>query len=125
MRIRIANIKAKVDFRPPGYLHECLSRGHIEGEWIVFSDENWRYLCRRYRMLEPSREDMAANYIEATQQAKARGFEIVPEEEYKRRLEICETCEHYMEEHCAVCGNNPIRLYWKHAKCQHGKWNNV
>lgn len=126
MKIRLSNIYAKADIRPSGYIDDCVSHGKVDGEWIEFSEDAWRYLCRKYRMLEPNKTDLAENYAEATAPLKGRGFEIIPEEEYKLRLAICDApCENRINEICMVCGNNPIRLYWKHAKCPRGFWNKI
>ena len=125
MKIKLSALQAKVQFRPPGYLDDCIAHGLVDGAFIEFSDDQWRYLCRKYRMLEPTAEDLAENYAAATVAPMQKGFEIIQEDEYKQRLSICVHCEAYNDEQCRVCGNNPIRLYWRHAKCPRGKWNSI
>jgi len=122
MKIPLAQIYAKVPVRPPGYLDDCIRHGRVADGWIEFEDEDWRFLCRKYRMLDPTRSDLAADYVEATRVPASRGFELVSEEEYKRRLAVCVRCEFDALEQCRVCGDNPVRLYWRHAKCQRAKW---
>jgi len=122
VKIPIAKIYDRVPQRPPGYLDDCIRHGVIKDGWIHFEDDDWRFLCRKYRMLDPVRADLAVDYDSATLAARTRGFEIVLEEVYKRRVAVCEACEFDAIESCRVCGNNPVRLYWRHARCQRGKW---
>lgn len=119
MRIRLKAIQQKAEFRPRGYVNDCLTHGKVDGEYIEFTDDAWRWLCRKYRILDLTREDLAENYAEATRPAAARGFEIIPEEGYKARLAICDKCQ---PEHCAICAGQTVRLYWRHARCPHVKW---
>lgn len=122
MRIHLNAIMVKAEHRPRGYVNDCLTHGKVDGPWIEFDDEAWRFLCRKYRVLDLTRADLDENYAEATKPAAARGFEILPEEGYRARRRICDQCEHSKAEECAVCGTNPVRLYWRHARCPHVKW---
>lgn len=60
----------------------------------------------------------------------ASGFKKVSEEEYNRRISICESCEHYIkeEERCDVCRcKMTVKCNWSSSSCplKPPKWSPV
>lgn len=78
------------------------------------------------RLSLPSGRSMMKGLIRASRDAVSSGFKMVPEEEQKRRHDVCETsCEFYREidDRCAKCGcftSFKSRLEAWH--CPIGKW---
>ena len=66
----------------------------------------------------------AANLGEALIQHAMNGFENVPDEVRKIRLEICEACEEFTEQRsCNACGcYMDIKARWSAMKCPKNKW---
>ena len=71
----------------------------------------------------PTALDLAANYIKATARWVKSGKPVVPEEEFSRRLKICEACEHVRlkpdgsMKKCNLCGCRGAKLWWASEKC--------
>lgn len=51
------------------------------------------------------------------------GFELVPEDEQKRRLSICERCEHYSAGMCMLCFCvMKLKTKFVATECPIGRW---
>ena len=69
-------------------------------------------------------------YAKAVAKHIATGMETRTDEEVINLLQICETCEHFSEDRCTICGcrlNNSKnafanKLRMKSQSCPEGKW---
>lgn len=53
----------------------------------------------------------------------ADGFKTVNEEEYKRRLSVCDVCEHRKGQRCSVCGCFvALKAKGRAWDCPDGRW---
>lgn len=72
----------------------------------------------------------AHNYAKALARHVATGMQTRTDEEVINLLQICETCEHFSEDRCTICGcrlNNSKnafvnKLRMKSQSCPEGKW---
>lgn len=52
------------------------------------------------------------------------GFKLLSEEEYTKRMTICDTCEYRVNKRCRLCGCSlPFKVRGESFKCPAGKWN--
>ena len=53
----------------------------------------------------------------------ADGCKTVDDGEYRRRLEVCDPCEHRRNTRCVKCGCNlALKAKGRAFKCPEGKW---
>lgn len=84
----------------------------------------------RKKSRPPSLIKQAAHYAEAVTRHVATGMQTRTDEEVINLLQICETCEHFSENRCTICGcrlNNSKnafvnKLRMKSQSCPEGKW---
>lgn len=73
----------------------------------------------------PSTMEMARNFLGAATDHIKNGMKSVDENEQKRRLDICDTCPHIVEDksRCGKCGCFlQTKTKWASSTCPIGKW---
>tara|TARA_R100000808_G_C2120957_1_gene132275 strand:- start:592 stop:894 length:303 start_codon:yes stop_codon:yes gene_type:complete len=69
--------------------------------------------------------DRAKSFIKTTGEYVASGVKNLSDEDYKKRMKICESCAHLIKDKnvCNKCGCYlPIKGRWEISKCPIGKW---
>ncbi len=75
----------------------------------------------------PSIFQKAVNFGQAALRHAATGFQQVSEEEYQRRLEVCQGCEFFRNNSCMKCGCQVAgsllsKARWASSVCPEKKW---
>jgi len=71
----------------------------------------------------PSLTEQMKSFSGALVDFVATGFETVTKEDYKRRIEICNSCEMYTHKRCLLCGCYMPAKAWIPAQiCKKGSW---
>jgi gamma-glutamyl:cysteine ligase YbdK (ATP-grasp superfamily) len=76
-------------------------------------------------MSKPSFLDKVKSVIKETTTHLANGAQNVSKEEYIGRVDVCNTCVHFIHKDytCGVCGClMHIKAKWKTSKCPKDKW---
>lgn len=84
--------------------------------------------CRdavRKSQKEPSLLSKAINLVKGTAEHVVSGAENVSKEEFKKRIDICNSCIHFVgkKEICGICGcYMSVKAKWKTSECPKDKW---
>lgn len=86
--------------------------------------------CRdavRKSQKEPSLLSKATSFIKDTAEHIVGGAKNVSEEEFERRMGVCNSCIHLVKEKdkdiCGICGcYMNVKAKWKTAECPKNKW---
>jgi len=71
----------------------------------------------------PSAISMANNLGKSMVEWSASGFKMCEEEELKRRIELCNSCEHLINKRCLKCGCYiEVKTRLATSKCPIAKW---
>ena len=71
----------------------------------------------------PSLARQAWNLAQALADFAADGCHTVAEDEYRRRLETCDACDHRRANRCLKCGCRlSLKARGRAFKCPEGKW---
>ena len=92
------------------------------GDWI---GEHSRIIVPDKKIKYPSIATMGKSFIKAGAKHIASGMKERSEEEIKRILTICESCEEYVKKtgRCKVCGCGMKRkIKWSTTNCKLRKW---
>lgn len=138
MRLRISRLEEQAKERPAGYLHEVISRGEINGDWLEISSEDLAELREIYRPKPPpapaepplpSLKVMAKSLAAAAVSevsARVRGVPALDDSEIARRLAICRApCEFYRpsDDRCSQCGCfERFKTTLRSLRCPKGFW---
>jgi hypothetical protein len=86
--------------------------------------------CGKFEACKAKAWQQVTNYFRAVSNWIGHGMPVRPDEEVARIYAICRECEHFIDQHCALCGcrvdatasawRNKIRMATE--KCPIGKW---
>jgi len=92
--------------------------------WLYENDPTYRALWDG-QAKDPDSGLLArvGNFLAAVGHHLLAGLPKVNEEEYTRRLGLCEACENYVAGSCRLCGCGlRVKAAWAEQKCPAGKW---
>lgn len=132
-RVKIARLRERAKRMPDGYLEECLSVGVMEGVEVLFDDEAWERLAKKYSPtpLPPppgTTRGMLTNFTAATARWVKAGFTRVSKMEFEERIAICRACPFWQENarfglgKCAKCGCTRLKHWMATETCPEGRW---
>jgi hypothetical protein len=130
VKILISDLHEAAKDKPPGYFEEVTTSGVIEGDVLHLEPQVYAKLRQKYSpQTSPSLMQQARNAaIAAGSVAKAavKGERIkVDPAEVTRRMGICNTCEHFNNGRCNLCGciiNFKTRLETEHCPDKPPRW---
>ncbi len=95
--------------------------------WLFRFDPRYRKLWGGESIQQPSLLQRAGSFLRSSANYVIRGMPQVSEEEYQRRVNICQACEFYRDENCLKCGCRLLgkivaKCRWATETCPVGKW---
>lgn len=128
MRILISAIEEASKKRPDGYKKDVLSRGKMDGKFLVIEPKEYEFLLRKYSSPQPATwKQKAKNFGNAVVDTTGRAIRGEPvkasEDAVTARKSICEACEHLKGSVCELCGcYYPAKIRLAGQSCPKGKW---
>lgn len=122
MKIRAADILKAQLSKPDGYYEDVLSRGHIEGDYLILSDTAYEELKVKYDPEHVGLSAMIGNFAKAITTWARRGFPVVTLDQFHGRLNTCRGCAEWTGLTCKRCGCSGLKLWLATEKCPLNKW---
>lgn len=85
-------------------------------------------LCKTTKQAEPNWWQKALTFVQAAAAHVTQGMPQVTEEEYQRRIHICQACDFFKNGSCLKCGCQVMgtglftKARWKNQVCPISKW---
>lgn len=143
MKIKLTELETAAATKPEGYYDDVMSKGTVDGEYLIISIENYTALVKKYspnkiidvpestccnKKLPGVKQQMAnvAKSLGQTVKAIVKQQPVLASEDtINNRKNICETCEFWIaaNKRCSICGcftNAKIKL--ANEKCPKNFW---
>lgn len=122
-----AQLEHRAKQRPQGYIEDVLRHAVVEGDDISLSEEDHKALVEKYSA--PGLMTMARTSGFSMKQWIENGGQVVTQEQYDARLDVCKGCEFWKGNaminggRCMKCGCfTKFKLRMATEKCPIDKW---
>ena len=120
-RISKSRLATVAVHRPEGYLEAVVSAGKDVGDFIELSDESFAEIRRKFQPTPPLHEQIRRLGATLGEWGKL-GFPVANQEEFSRRMAVCETCPEWTGTRCLSCGCIEVKQHLANAKCPLNLW---